>query len=90
MRLSFSRLFIAYLRLTYGHLMTSNDQHVTCTNPSYGNQTMTNKHCLELCPQLIENRKKYNIQKQYKTLLENYCEVEKTMKFLRNIEIFEK
>ena len=40
-------------------------------------------------PLMEGHRKKHNVQDNKKTLLEKDCEVEKMMRFLREIEIFE-
>ena len=57
-----SRFYIEHTRLTCGYLTTRNDQQPTCRNVTCGNHRLTNKHCLQGCPQLRNNRKKYNIQ----------------------------
>ena len=64
-------------------LMTRNDQQPTCISVTFGNQT------LEECPQWRNSKRKYNIQSDIKMLRGKDCEVEKIIKFLKKIEIYE-
>ena len=55
--------------------MSRNNQLPTCGNSACGNQGLTIKNCLQDCRTM--------------TLLGKDCEVEKMMRFLRDIGIFE-
>ena len=83
-----SRLHIGHTRLTYRHMMTRNGQQSTCTNVACKNQRQSNIISWS-APQWRKSRKKNGIQYIIKTLLGKDCEVEKIMKFLKEIEIFE-
>ena len=85
-----NRLYIGHTRLTYGLLMTRNDQQPECTNAACGNQTLTIKNYLVECPQWRDTRKKYNIHSDMKTQLRWDCEVEKIMKFIKETNFFKK
>ena len=52
-----SRKWIGHTRLTYGYLMSINEQQ-----PTRGNQRLTIKHCLQDCPQWKDSKKKHSIQ----------------------------
>ena len=69
-----------------GHI--GNDQQPTSTNAACKNQALTIKHYLEECSQFRDSRRKYNIQSDIRTQGKD-CEVEKMMRFLREIGIFE-
>ena len=84
-----SRIYIGFTRLTHGHLMLRNNQQPTCRNAACGNQSLTIKHCLKDCLQWKNSRKKHNIQSDIRTLLGKDCEVEKIMRFLNGIGMFE-
>ena len=65
-----SPLCTGYVILTQGHLIMKNQQHAC------GYQTLTIKHCLQVC--LNRWKAEENIiSRVYKTLLERRCEVEK-------------
>ena len=79
-----SRIRIKHARLTQRHLMSINNQQIT-----RGNQRLAMKYCPQDCPRWRDSRKKNNIQGDIRTLLGKDCEVEKTMRFLKGIGIFE-
>ena len=47
------------------------------------------KYCIQECSRKRDRRKNYNIKDNIKTLLGKHYEVEKIMRFLKEIEIFE-
>ena len=79
-----SRIPIGHTRLTHGHLMLRNNLQPTC-----GNQSLRIKHCLQDCLQWTDSKKKHNIQGIIVTLLQKNCEVEKMIRFLRVIGMFQ-
>ena len=70
------------------HLMSRNEQKTTYTNAACGNQRLTIKHYLQDCLQWKDNRKKYNIQGNIRTLLGKSCEMEKMMRFPKETKMF--
>ena len=61
----------------------------TCRNAACLNQRITIKHYLQDCPQWRDSRRKHNIQGDIRTLRSKDFEVEKMMRFLREIRMFE-
>ena len=55
------------------------------TNLACRNQTATSEYCLVECTQWRDARIKYKTKSNTRTLLGRDCEVEKVMKFLKNI-----
>ena len=85
------RIRIGHTRLTHGHLMSRNNQQPTSGNVAYGNQRLKIKHCQKDCPIAMEGQQKeHNIQGDISALLGKDCEVEKIMRFLKEIGMFEK
>ena len=80
-----SRKRIEHTRLTNGHLMSRTNKQSTCGRAAYRNQSLTIKHYLQDCPQWRDSRKKHNIQGDIRTLLGKNCEVEKIIRFLREM-----
>ena len=88
-----SRICIGLTRLTHGYL-TRNHQQPTCPNAACNNQTLTITH--QTLPHGVPPMEGHQKKIQYprsrsdiKTLLGRDCEVEKIIKFLKEIEIFE-
>ena len=69
--------------------MSRNNQQPKCGNTACGNQRLTIKHCLQDFPFSMEGQEKHNIQVDIRTLLGKDCQVEKKMRFFREIEMFE-
>ena len=69
-----SRLSIRNTRLTHGHLMSRDDQQLTCINVACKNHTLKIKHYLE----------KYNTQNE--NIIGQRFKVEKIKMFLKEIE----
>ena len=64
------------------------DQQPICRNSPCGNLNLTIKHCLQDCPQWRDSRKKHNIQSEIWTLPGKDYEVDKIVKFIREIGMF--
>ena len=71
--------------------MLKNDQQPTCTSAACKNQRLTIKHCPQECPPAAEGTtEKNNNQGNIKTLLATLCEVEKVMRFLKDMRYLKK
>ena len=69
--------------------MTRNDQQPTCIDAACGNQTLNNQTLPRGVLPMEGHQKKYNIQSDIRALLIRDCEVDKVMRFLKNLEVFE-
>ena len=66
--------------------MNYNFIYTNMWKPELNNITLPKR---QECPQWRDSRKKHNIQGDIRTLLGKECEVEKMMRFLRDIGLFE-
>ena len=69
--------------------MSRNEQPPKCKNNICGNQRITVKHFLQDCPQWKEERRKHGMESDMKKILGIEVEVEKVMRFLKEINIYE-
>ena len=85
-----SRICIGLTRLTHGYL-TRNHQQPTCPNAACNNQTLTITHQTlpHGVPPMEGHQKKIPYPEQYKNTTGRDCKVEKIMKHLKDIGMFE-
>ena len=77
-------LNIGHTTVTYGHLMSRNDQQPTCRNTASRNQTLTFRSAHN-----GTTVKKYNIQGDIRTLMQKECDVKKNNEVSQGKKIFE-